>query len=368
VHHARIAKVTVRRCRRNGRGPFETTPVSSALNESFRLCYMRLPHPLLHSRYFLFLTLDELLRAVGPEFPPLERDEVERLDAVGLPPIASASILATMLGINPGIIWSMYNRPHRYYRNFEIPKGAKIRRISAPRVALKIIQKWLSVQLQNKYEAPPHVFGFIPGRSHLGAALRHVEAEWVFSVDIQNYFPSTPVSEVRVAFQSLGYSPSSAELLAALTSKEGFLPQGAPTSPVLSNICFRWLDHELAAIATNYRVTLTRYADDIVFSGLAPFDENLRADVLALFSSPNCPWSLNERKIEFAAYPKRLKVHGLLVHGNAPRLTKGYRNRIRAYRHLLATDRITKNVDKVRGHIAYADSVDSLGDGTPDSS
>jgi len=72
-------------------------------------------------------------------------------------------------------------------------------------------------------------------------------------------------------------------------------------------------------------------------------------------------WEISEKKEYYAERPNRLKVYGLLVHGERPRLTKGYRNRIRAFRHLLEAEKITEeDLKRIKGHLAYAQSVEDI--------
>ena len=153
---------------------------------------MRLPHQLLELQWFVFTSVDEFIHAMGPNCPPAEIDEIRRLSVLCLPPVSSREALSTMLGLNTGLIWSLEHRTHRYYRNFMIPKGKGFRQIAAPKIALKIIQKWIATQLERLYSPQEHVFGFVAGRSHIAAASKHCGARWVLSLDIKDFFPSTP--------------------------------------------------------------------------------------------------------------------------------------------------------------------------------
>lgn len=317
---------------------------------------MRLPQPLLDSPLFQFERLDDFERAIG-EYSHVELLEIRRLASIGLPPIISESTLGTLIGVNPGLIWSFVNRPRKHYRQFYIAKGRHRRRIDAPRIALKIPQKWIGTQLAGRYNAPDHVFGFVPGRSHVGAARVHVGANWVLSLDIENFFPSTPQKLVAEALVSAGFNLSGAELIAALTCLEGGLAQGAPSSPIISNFCFAPWDKGLSTFASGKKVRLSRYADDIVISGDAAYPEGLKEQVCELLKSS--PWRISESKTRVAFSPARLKVHGLLVHGREVRPTKGYRNKLRMFRHILSnrSNLDPKFVDKVRGHISYENSV-----------
>lgn len=320
---------------------------------------MKLPQPLLCSLFFQFSSFDELTRAMAGVWEPNEIDDARRVTELGLPPVTSVMALATMVGLNPGLVWSMRHRPHRYYRSFGIPKGTGVRQIDAPRVLLKVIQKWISVHLQRVYFAPDHVYGFVPAASHVDAAAVHCGAHWVFSLDIADFFPSTQEAQVFQAFRALGYSEQSADLLSKLSCLRGGLAQGAPTSPVLSNVCMMAVDQQLAEVALEHGLRLTRYADDIVFSGIGDPPADLEQKVRTIFEATS--WTVAESKVSLDVAPARLKVHGLLVHGDAVRLTKGYRNRIRAYRHLMNRNAIRdEDLATVRGHLEYSRYVDQI--------
>ena len=111
-------------------------------------------------------------------------------------------------------------------------------------------------------------------------------------------------------------------------------------------------------VAKKFGLNFTRYADDVVFSGKGEFPEEIKPIVRAAIESRG--WKIAEAKERLSKRPNRLKVHGLLVHGEKPRLTKGYRNRIRAYKHLLAKNAIDpEDFATVMGHLSYAQSVSS---------
>jgi hypothetical protein len=313
----------------------------------------------LESPLFQFSGEEQLLSSLGTSLSEFEKSQISYLVNKGLPPVISMETLAVMLGVNPGIIWSFANRTHRYYRTFEIPKGRGIRQIQAPKVGLKLIQTWISYHISRRFSAHSHVYGFVPGRSHIQAAQIHVGAEWAFSVDVKNFFSTTPTSLVNEAYHSLGYDLAPAELLTKLSCYRGCLPQGAPTSPPLSNICFVKLDARLLELAAHHDAKLTRYADDIVFSGGGAFPAPLREQVHNLFASS--PWQLAPEKESLEPIKGRIKVHGLLVSGDQLRLTKGYRNRIRAYRHILETRGAnTSELSRLRGHLEFANHIERI--------
>lgn len=317
---------------------------------------MRLSQPIFYSPGFQFASSNELLRALDGHCSPEELANINVLFEQGVPVVTSRLVLATLLGVNPGLIWSFQYKTSHYYRIFSIPKGQGKREIQAPKVALKLIQKWLATVFSSTLQFQDHVFGFVSGRSHIDAAIEHVGAHWVFGVDIRDFFRSTPQQLVQSKLQELGYPINGACLLASITCLHGFLAQGSPASPVISNLCFTEWDIKLKALADKHNCRMTRYADDIVFSGVGTCPAELHSDVKEVIDSS--PWRLAPEKIEAHALPHRLKVHGLLVDGMTPRLTKGYRNKLRAFKHMLLRADISPD-DRARlsGHVSYSKHV-----------
>lgn len=319
---------------------------------------MRLPRNLLENVGLLIDGPEELIATLGEGCGIGEADEIFRLFSLGLPPVTSLKALAVMTGYNPGFIWSLVDRPEKYYRVFEIPKGRQARRIEAPRVALKLIQKWLSLHFERQWNPHDAVHGFVRGRSHISAARKHVTAEWVVSVDIENFFPSTLKKDVRAAMVQLGYrSEASLSTIESLCCRYERLAQGAPSSPVVANIALNLLDQEMAKIAEHHNAIFTRYADDIVFSGKGRAPATIIEELTAIFEGTS--WLLSTRKQSVSHLPDRLKVHGLLVHGEHVRLTKGYRNRLRAFRHLLDRGAVNEaDQRRICGHLNYAQQIE----------
>ena len=112
--------------------------------------------------------------------------------------------------------------------------------------------------------------------------------------------------------KQLGYEKKdSLRILGSLLTLNGFLPQGSPASPIVSNIAFNNIDNQFSEISKKYGITYTRYADDIVFSGKSIFPEYIEEEVKAAIAETE--WKISERKTEKAMSPKRLKVHGFCL-------------------------------------------------------
>lgn len=142
--------------------------------------------------------------------------------------------------------------------------------ISAPDERLKSLQRKLADKLNKLYRPRHPVHGFVAQRSVKTNALAHLQRRFVVNLDLKDFFPTISENRVEGMLSSLGIAPRVAEIIARICCNNRHLPQGAPSSPVLSNmICFR-LDKNLMELAKETRCIYTRYADDITFSNHQP--------------------------------------------------------------------------------------------------
>lgn len=166
------------------------------------------------------------------------------------------------------------------YQTFTIKKksGAD-RTIHAPVKGLKSILRSLNFVLQCMYEPHEMATGFVRGKSIVDNAKKHVGHNYVFNLDLKDFFHSFDRNRVKMGFM---YEPFNlngdkeplAFLLASLCThpievggeEKIVLPQGSPTSPTLTNILCKKLDRRLNGLANRFEATVTRYADDITFS------------------------------------------------------------------------------------------------------
>ena len=202
---------------------------------------------------------------------------------VSVPPeLASEAALLTYLGVSAKELKQIWWFRGRMYHQFEIAKGKdKTRIINAPDERLKYLQRQIATLLDQLYRVRNPVHGFVVGKSVKTNALAHLRKRFVLNVDLKDFFPSITENRVIGVLESLNIGSRVAAIVARLCCHNAHLPQGAPTSPVLSNmICFR-LDKELLAFAKGARCIYTRYADDITFSSHQP--------MTALFEGPVPP-------------------------------------------------------------------------------
>ncbi|MBN2218563.1 MAG: RNA-directed DNA polymerase [Pirellulales bacterium] len=171
--------------------------------------------------------------------------------------------LARRLHVDP----EQLRRTAPRYREFSIAKrrGGR-RRILAPQTDLKNLQRRILRCILARLKSHPAAMGFERGRSIVTNALPHQGQAVVLRLDVKNFFASTRAGRVRRYFRLIGWNRPAAALLTRLCTHEGGLPQGAPTSPRLSNLVNYPLDARLSAMCERLGAVYTRYADDITIS------------------------------------------------------------------------------------------------------
>ncbi|MDB5596206.1 MAG: trypsin-like serine protease [Hyphomicrobiales bacterium] len=235
--------------------------------------------------------------------------------------------LLRYLGLSQAELKKIWWFRGRMYRQFDIAKATgKKRLISAPDRRLKMLQRKIAASLDEIYEPRHAVHGFVRDRSVKSNAKSHLRSKFVLNLDVEGFFPSISESRVSGLFNALGISKRVSNILARICCNERSLPQGAPSSPVISNmICFR-MDKELHAYAKEARCIYTRYADDITFSSYQPLNAlfegslpavgNFPPDLLkvrlqAIFQSNG--FEINPKKAYYADKHSRQTVTGLRV-------------------------------------------------------
>jgi len=191
-----------------------------------------------------------------------------KLVSITIPPeLADEHALFAYLKMSPAELNKIWWYRGQMYSQFDIAKGSgKTRTITAPDRRLKIIQQKLLRLLDQLYRVRNPVHGFVPERSVKTNAEAHGRRRFVINLDLKDFFPTIIEKRVVGLLRSLGVDRRVSEIVARLCCYSGHLPQGAPTSPILSNmICYR-LDTDLLLAAKASRAIYTRYADDITFS------------------------------------------------------------------------------------------------------
>ncbi|MFO0606489.1 MAG: reverse transcriptase family protein [Polyangiales bacterium] len=225
------------------------------------------------------------------------KSDAAKLTAKGLPVLNTGNDLAMVLGVTlPQLRWLTYHRRGAtvvHYRRYEIPKKTGgVRHISAPKPRLAAAQRWVFKNILEKLETAAPAHGFVKHRSLVTGATPHVGKSVVLNLDLKDFFPSFTWRRVKGLFVKLGYSEHVATVLALLCTEpprvattldgktyhvalgERVLPQGACTSPAITNALCRRLDARLAGLAKRFGYAYTRYADDLSFASATGKDVN----------------------------------------------------------------------------------------------
>lgn len=231
------------------------------------------------------------------------------------------------LGFSAKTLYGLSNNLEKHYRNVYIPKsdGSK-RKLSVPDVILKKVQKSIADNILTQYPVSRYAKAYKPGSSVQHNARCHVGKKKLLKLDIEGFFDGIMYSQVRnIVFCAQKFSPQISILLTILCYYKEVLPQGAPTSPAITNILMYNFDETVGAFCNKKKISYTRYCDDMTFSG--DFDEG---EVIAFVKQElgKLGLFLKNRKTAVVPQSKRQTVTGIVVNEKL-NITKEYKKNIR---------------------------------------
>lgn len=275
----------------------------------------------------------------------------------------SISDLAIAFGVSPRLLTSFTHKPSRHYRQFNIGKrGGGLRIINSPKIFLKVLQYWLLDYFLFRLPVHPNCHSYQKGRSILSNAEPHVGQAFVANIDIEDYFGSITRNMVQLLLNKSGFGDSLSNCIARLVTLADALPQGASTSPIISNAVLFDFDSSMTDYANVNSLAYTRYADDITISGpiRTSVEEAIKyaANLLGYMGL-----QLNTQKTRVASRGGQQKVTGVVVNTKLQPPRK-LRREIRAMFH--QADRnpneFNDRVTVLRGYLNYLQSYPSLVD------
>lgn len=272
----------------------------------------------------------------------------------GLPVIYNVDHFSKLVGVKAEYLYSMANGAKAFYRSFRIPKSnGKMRQISAPLPLLKDVQAFILSEILGKIPCHPCAKAYIKKHSLKDNAKFHRNQEKLLKIDIKDYFPSLKTERVYFFFQSLGYTKTLSGLFANLCTLSGGLPQGAPTSPYLSNLLTRPLDQQIYEYCRdNGALRYTRYADDISISG--SFDS--REVILKIYDTiERNGLKPNKEKTHVIGSHMQQNVTGIVVNKKL-QVPKNYRKRIRLDVYYIKKFGIDEHVKRVSTNTSVNDA------------
>jgi hypothetical protein len=264
-------------------------------------------------------------------------------------PLVSERRLAGVLGFRVATLRDVAERVDEFYRPFKLITKGKDRPIDNPVGLLKAIQGRIKDRLLGLVDFPPELVGGVKGRSIRTGALRHVQRPEVVTLDIRKFFRKIRPTQVANGWRSqLGTSLSVTWLLTRLTTYQGYLPQGAPTSTALANLVFLPIATELRALCVPGGLAFTVYVDDIAVSG--PFARETIDESIRILSRHG--FGASRKKTRIMPSSMRQQVTGLVVN----RKVSNGRAKLRRLRRQLHDLEGAENVDlaSIRGAVAQA--------------
>lgn len=304
-------------------------------------------------------------------------DEIEnygaKLQSLQLPILFSPLHLCLTMGIKQNTYDKVLKKRYGFYEEFSIrKKNGGFRHISAPKNDLLNYQNWVKIFILDPLQFPEYLTSYQKGKSIADNAKPHANQALLIKFDLRNFYGQITQDKVFGMFKILGYSTSVSVDLAKICCKPesaeiagrnipACLPQGAPTSPTISNFVAGRMDKRLMEYAKKHGFNYTRYADDLSFSG--PLNSPLRKGVIERIIQDE-GFEVNKKKTRFVPSSTNQLVTGLNVNHKAA-VPKKFRRMVHTHLHnclrfgpyrnleqLGISDKINYN-DWLLGHIHY---------------
>ena len=231
------------------------------------------------------------------------------------------------LGFPAKTLYGLSNNPEKHYHNVFIPKsdGSK-RKLSVPDLILKKVQRSIADNILMQYPISRYAQAYKLGSSIQRNAQPHVAKKKLLKLDIEGFFDHILYSQVKdIVFYEEKFSEPIRILLTMLCYYKESLPQGAPTSPAITNIIMYDFDETVGAFCNKKKISYTRYCDDMTFSG--EFNEK---EIINFVRNELSKLGLHLKNRKTAVIPatKRQTVTGIVVNEKL-NLTKEYKKNIR---------------------------------------
>ncbi len=245
------------------------------------------------------------------------------------------------------------------YYHFTIPKGNEDKRlITAPKGKLKVIQKWILVNFLEKYAVAECATAFIKGKQGIKINARaHQHNKYILEFDLKDFFTNIGFDSVQNLFSRMKLNREIAILFTKLCTYNGYLPQGAITSPYISNLICYDLDLELIDICNDYNIMYTRYADDLTFSSnnlyllLSKMQEI--SSIIRYYG-----FKINYDKTKVLLPSDKQTITGITVNNGEIKVDKKLKRMVRAKLYYGIKNNHIKDLDMLLGFISYICSIE----------
>lgn len=267
---------------------------------------------------------------------------------------------ARAIGINQQQLDNLVNFSDYHYNSFYISKKSKDKKryINSPSPKIKVIQKWILENILYGININNRANGFIKGRGITRNALFHQNKQYLLCMDIYNFFPSITKEQIYKALKNELHEDELSFKIAKICTYKNRLPQGAPSSPYLSNIIFNSIDEEIKIYCNRKLVSYSRYADDLSFSSNSK--ESL-IDIKDKISSilMNYNFKINSKKTRLYTGSRKMNITGLALNAGHPTLGKQRKRYIKSkiFYKIIKNDKDIKQ-NEIDGYLAFVKDVD----------
>lgn len=237
------------------------------------------------------------------------------------------SSLCQDLGYSARALYTLSNTVTEHYHDVSIPKGnGEYRLLHVPDTFMKSVQRSIARNILEYEEISPYAKAYKPGGSTISNAEPHVGAQIVMKLDVRKFFDhiTYPMVKEKV-FPAEKYSEANRILLSVLCVYSHTVPQGAPTSPVISNIIMKDFDNRVGKWCNEKSITYTRYCDDMTFSGVFKPAEVKKFVGQELFKEG---FFLNGQKTVVLHAGQRKEITGIVINDKMS-IPKSYKKKIR---------------------------------------
>lgn len=243
-------------------------------------------------------------------------------------PIYDVTHLCRLMKISLKNLYHIIKNIDEYYIYYSIPKNkGGTRLICEPKPKLKYLQKYIQKNILQDIPCSTFSMAYKKGVSISENAKYHINQKYILKIDLKDYFSNLKRIDVYNLFEEMSYDPNVSYILSQLCCLNGSLPQGAPTSPYLSNLLTYNLDIELNDYckSDNRNLNYTRYSDDIIISGDFNAKETI-PNVIYIIKKHKLP--INYDKLIVVGQHKKQEVTGIVVNDKI-QVSKSYRKKIR---------------------------------------
>lgn len=262
------------------------------------------------------------------------------------------------VGLSRSVIENYITFADKHYNTYyQHKKSGGKRVIDCPGANLKAIQRWILKNHLNKLEVNKRANGFVEKRGIKRNAMFHLNKRYLLTIDIINFFTSISQKQVFETLKEQLSDKDFAIKIAKICTFKRRLPQGAPTSPVLSNLIFKKIDDEIMKYCNSNLITYSRYADDMTFSSDNKHSLQLAYKFVNELLYKN-GFNINKKKTRYISGKGNMSVTGVNINKGVPKVKSKLKRQIRAELHHYIIKEEKIDLRRLAGNISFISSIE----------